>query len=239
MVYWNPIQAASLQAMVERIPLREGMHILDIGCGRARLLLDLVEASGGVGVGVDPHEQAIRGAHQEAMRRGLDARVDLTLAPFDAAVHAKEPYDLVLALGSSHAIGGFPDAWSTLQDIIAPGGHLLLGEGYWRQTPPESYLEFLGCAADDMHTFEETANAEQASGFTPVARRAATQEEWDAYEDTYARNLFGFVEDHPDDPDAESIFTRINAWRDAYLKWGRATLGFGLFLLERKKPPSP
>ena len=42
----------------------------------------------------------------------------------------------------------------------------------------------------------------------------------------YARN-------NPDDPDCPAMVTRIRRWRDAYLRWGRDTLGFGLYLFQK------
>lgn len=231
--YWNPIDGKALDEVLARIPLTASSRILDIGCGRGRLLLDLLERTGARGVGIDVHEKAIRSAFQEATARGLADRVDFTLAAFDPAVHAEEPFDLVMCLGSSHALGGFPDAWQTLQTITAAHGFLLLGEGYWKQPPPAPYLAFLGCEEGDLQPHEATAELGTAHGFVPECARETTLAEWDAYEDTYAGNLFTFVEEHPDDPEADAIFTRINSWRDAFLRWGRETLGFGLYLLRK------
>jgi SAM-dependent methyltransferase len=235
--YWNPIDGRALDEVIARIPLTASSRILDIGCGRGRLLLDILQRTGASGVGVDMHELAIRSAAQEANARGIADRVDFTLAAFDPEVHAAEPFDLVVCIGSSHALGGFPDAWPTFQSIIAADGFLLLGEGYWKQPPPAPYLEFLGGSESDLHTYQATSALGTPFGFHPVFQRETTQAEWDAYEDTYAGNLFAFVENHPEDPDAQAIFTRINSWRDAFLRWGRATLGFGLYL-QQKKPPS-
>jgi hypothetical protein len=38
---------------------------------------------------------------------------------------------------------------------------------------------------------------------------------------------------HPDDPDRDAMLKRIRNWRDAYLRWGRSTLGFGLYLFQK------
>ena len=38
------------------------------------------------------------------------------------------------------------------------------------------------------------------------------------------------VRANPHDPDAQAMLERIRPWREAYLRWGRDTLGFGLYL---------
>ncbi len=34
-----------------------------------------------------------------------------------------------------------------------------------------------------------------------------------------------------DDPDAGAMAARIHGWHEAYLRWGRDTLGFGFYVL--------
>ena len=58
-------------------------------------------------------------------------------------------FDLVICIASSHALGGFPDAFVALHDLVEPGGQVLLGEGYWRRPPTEEYLDALGGATAD------------------------------------------------------------------------------------------
>jgi len=47
-------------------------------------------------------------------------------------------------------------------------------------------------------------------------------------------NVERYVLDHPDDPDAAAMRKRIRTWRDGYLRWGRTTMGFALYL--HRKP---
>ena len=61
----------------------------------------------------------------------------------------------------------------------------------------------------------------------------ASDDDWDEYEWRYSRSVETFVAENPDDPDAEEMLRKIRTWRDVYLRWGRDTLGFGLYLLMR------
>ena len=65
----------------------------------------------------------------------------------------------------------------------------------------------------------------------------STLEEWDEYEWRYSRSIEQYLVEHPDDPDAEAMRTRIRAWRKLYLTGGRHYLGFGLYLF-RTPPPA-
>lgn len=76
--------------------------------------------------------------------------------------------------------------------------------------------------------------AGMSEGFDLVNSSECTPEEWDAYESQYARNVEEYVSANEHDPDADAMLQRIRPWRDAYLRWGRDTLGFGLYLFRLK-----
>jgi len=39
--------------------------------------------------------------------------------------------------------------------------------------------------------------------------------------------------EHPDDPEADAFRQRSEQWYDHYLRWGRETMGFASYLLQR------
>lgn len=230
---WNPIAETALAEVLESLPLHPQSRVLDIGCGKGSLLLDLVQSFGCTGVGVDPHPEGIAAARAAAKDCGLTERVTWVEENFDAKARAPEPFDLVLCLGASQAIGTLEQAIPQLRDLLQPNGLLLLADGYWQSKPTADYLNFLGCSESELHTFDALQEHLVASGFDVLRARETSIAEWDQYEGTYADNLFQFLEQNPEDPDATYIRDRITAWRDAYLTLGRGVLGFGLFLLRR------
>jgi hypothetical protein len=84
--------------------------------------------------------------------------------------------------------------------------------------------------ADDQLTHQATQAAGAAEGFALVMCSECSPAEWDAYEDEYAQNVEDYVSANANDPEAHAMLQRIGAWRDAYFRWGRETLGFGLYL---------
>jgi hypothetical protein len=47
------------------------------------------------------------------------------------------------------------------------------------------------------------------------------------------RNIELYAGKHSEDPDVPELLKRIRAWRDTYVRWGRDTLGFGLYLFQK------
>jgi hypothetical protein len=92
------------------------------------------------------------------------------------------------------------------------------------------YLAFLGMTSEEHSTHGGNQAAGVEEGFELVNGSECSPEEWDAYEDRYARNVEDFVLANERDPDATAMLQRIRPWREAYLRWGRDTLGFGLCL---------
>ncbi|MGB0952711.1 MAG: SAM-dependent methyltransferase [Planctomycetota bacterium] len=234
MSLWNPLEEAVLAETLEALPLTSDSRVLDIGCGKGRLLLDILQRFGGSGVGVDPHPEAIAAALVDAEERGLTQQVQFLQENFEAERHAAAPFDLTLCLGASQALGTLEEAIPQLHHLLAPQGLLLLADGYWQSTPSADYLSFLGCSESELHTFDALQAHLQAQGFDVLRAHETSVDAWDRYEDAYADNLFQFLEQHPDDPDATYFRERITAWRDAYRNLGRGVLGFGLFLLRRR-----
>jgi len=225
--YWNPISRQGLEQALSHLELHSDSLILDVGCGRARVLLDLIEQNGAQGIGVDPHSGAMDHANAEALHRGLGERAELKQQDFTREEFQEQKFDLILCIGSSHAVGTSSEAIEAFAGLLKTGGHLLLGEGYWKQTPPQDYLDFLGCKEEELLPHQATGKLGIVHNLSCISDRETTQEEWDAYEGTYAANLFAFVEANPEDPEASSCYERIHAWHQSFLKHGRDALGFG------------
>jgi hypothetical protein len=81
---------------------------------------------------------------------------------------------------------------------------------------------------------QETVEAGVALGLVPRFAITSTDEEWDAYEGLYAASVEAFAVEQPDDPELGEMLEQIRSWQEAYRKWGRDTLGFGLYVFGRK-----
>lgn len=238
--FFSPVSEARMDAVIDSLDLRPGDSVLDVGCGRAELLLRIIERTGARGVGVDSGARSIAQAREGAARRVPPGAVEFHERPFDADDFEAASSDAVLCIGSTHAVAPFGDALRGLQGLARPGGRVVCGHGFWSREPDPEYLRFLGGEGPDP-LVPEARNREviAAAGLETLHAWISTQEEWDTYEDTYSANIERYVADHPDDPDSEAMLARIRPWREAYLKWGRGTMGFAVYVLRRPAEDSP
>ena len=87
---------------------------------------------------------------------------------------------------------------------------------------------------------ESTSNASAAS-LNPASSASsgsvtASVDEWDEYEWKYCRSVERYARERPEDADVPQMLERIRRWRDAYLRFGRDTLGFAIYLFYRPGP---
>jgi cyclopropane fatty-acyl-phospholipid synthase-like methyltransferase len=229
--FWNPVGGAVIEDWIAALALTPESRILDVGCGRAELLLRVVERYGCAGVGVDGSSMAIDLGRQELAHRLPQANCELRCAPFTASEFAPDSLDLACCVGSSHAIGNYPQTLEVLSRLVKPGGLILVGEGYWQREPAPEYLGFLQSSRDELLSHQGNIELATSKSLQLLRAYQSTPTDWARYEDGYAANLYTFLAANPDDPDADAIRERIDSWRNAYQRWGRDTLGFGLYLL--------
>jgi SAM-dependent methyltransferase len=230
MAFWNPVGEALLDDWIAALPLDAGSRVLDVGCGRGELLVRLIERHACSGVGVDNSSVVIALGREQLARRLPAAACDLRCVAFDPDDFAPHSLDLACCVGSTHAVGSYTDALETLFELVKPGGLLLLGEGYWRKAPDPGYLAFLQSSREELSSHAGNIELAEDLGLETVRACETPEADWARYEDGYAANIYEYLTDHPDDPDAVTMRQRIDAWRNAYLRWGRDTLGFGLYL---------
>ena len=238
--YLSPLSAEKATRLIDGLELRDGAEVLDIGCGRAGFLLDLVERCAVSGVGVDRNGAFIAAARAEASRRNLEPRVRFVDQALADVVGDAATFDAIVCMGSSQAVGTFADALRWAHARLAPGGVALFADGFWRRRPDPGYLEALGGATEDeLGTHAGNVRLAREAGFVVLSTACASDDEWDAYEGRYCAAVERYVEANPLDPDTPAMAARIRAWHEAYVTWGRDTLGFGFYTLLKPASREP
>jgi SAM-dependent methyltransferase len=230
----NPLDLARLHEALGHAPPRPGQAAIDIGCGTGELLLSLAEHRGVRGTGVDSSAPAIERAVAAAEVRGLADRVRFVTADATTFDPGGTAFELAACVGSTHALGGLAPTVARLHALLAPGGHALIGDGYWRRPPDPEYLAALGATADELPDWAGLLRAAAAPGLRAIWSAVATDEDWDRYEWTLIANGERWAAEHPDDPDAADVLAWVDRSRERLLApGGRDTIGFAVVLLRR------
>jgi len=127
-------------------------------------------------------------------------------------------------------------ALGSLSRITKPGGVILIGDGYWRTDPEPSYLEAAGLQKEELRSHTENIESGEKIGLECIYNARASSEEWDHFEGAFWMAAERELVLHPNDPETTRTAQKRRTWKRAYLEWGRATMGFALYLF--LKPPT-
>lgn len=222
-----PLDDDSVRRLLEHGVPHDGARALDLGCGGGEWLLRALSGYPGLRAeGVDISEGSLEHAREAARVRGVQER--LVLHHEDAAgFPASHAFDLVISVGATHAFGGLPATLAAARRHLAPGGRVLVGDGFWTREPSPGAVEMLGELSDLPTTMDRVV----ADGWTPVHGHISTRQELDAYEWAWTGSLASWALDHPDDPDSSQALTTATTHRADWLRTYRDVLGFVCLVL--------
>ena len=227
----NPMVVDKFEQLVDLLRLESGAQILEIALGKGEFIVQLVERYGVGGVGVDLSPYCIADARRKVEQRVPHA--DLSFIEMDGADY--EPaegvsYDLAACIGASWIFGGHQGTLEQLKRVTKLGGWVVTGEPYWRTKPAGEYLEAIGASQATYGTHYENGAIGEALGLTLAYTLVSNEDDWDKYEGLQWYASDKWASSHPDDPDLGEVLARVQESREAYLKWGRDTLGWAIYL---------
>ena len=223
----NPTSEEKLVLLGQRLGLSPEARILDIASGRGGPAVLLARTFGcsvqGIEVSPDFHAVAI----ERAAEAGLSDRVRFVLADASSVEHEPESYDAALCLGASFVYGSLADTVEALAPAVRPGGHVVVGEPYWRRLPlPADYED----RNDPWTTLDGTVTIFETSGMSVVSVIASSEDDWDRYETLHWQAVERWLAENQDDPDAAEIRARHERAKRVYLRHGRDVLGWAVFV---------
>jgi SAM-dependent methyltransferase len=220
----NPTSPEKIRLLGERLRLGPESRVLDLACGKAGPALLLASAFGCRVLGVERAPEFAAAARERVEASGLAGRIEIVEG--DAAAFPLEAgaWDAALCLGASFVWHGLEGTLAALAPAVRSGGHVVVGEPYWRAWPLPEGIDDAGYLP-----LRSTVARFEAAGLPLVTLIASSEDEWDTYESLHWRSLEGWLAANPDDPDAVTIRARHEAQRDEYLRHQRALLGWAIF----------
>ncbi len=230
----NPTSIEKLDEMLSLLDLKPGARVVDIACGKAELLVRLAERFGIEGVGVDISPFFIPQAEKKRQERVPDADLEFILQ--DGAEYqpdAPESFDLAVCLGASWIFDGHRGTLQGLKKLTKPGGLVLVGEPYWITEPTEEYLAAEDITRDEFSDHYGNIVIGEEEGLTTLYSRVSDPDDWDRYEGLQWHASAEYARSNPTDPDVAELIERVAGFRESYLRWGRNTLGWAIYLFRK------
>jgi SAM-dependent methyltransferase len=225
----NPTSPAKIKLLGERMRLRRDTRVLDAACGTAGPAVLLASEFGCTIVGVERAPEFV----EAARRRVAEARVEelVEIVEGDAAAYPLEPetFDAALCLGASFVWHDLDGTLAALAPAVRKGGHVVVGEPYWRTWPLPEGVDDLGYLP-----LSQTVARVEAAGLALVTLIASSEDDWDTYESLHWRALEEWLAANPDDPDAATTRERHERNRDVYLDHERALFGWAMFVARKR-----
>ncbi len=236
-VFCNPMSTAKIDRLIELLRLDPGARVLDIGSGKGEFLIRLVEAYcvSGVGVDISPHfiAAAIAKMSERVPTRKLEF-IEMDAAKYQP--EREESFQLAACLGASWIFDGHRGTLEFLNRMVAPGGWVVAGEPYWIREPTEEYLELSGDRRESFGTHDANVAVGEAMGLRLSYTLVSSEDDWDEYEGLQWYAAEDYARRHPDDFDVPEIIARLAGQKTTYLKCGRSTLGWAIYVF--RKPGS-
>jgi SAM-dependent methyltransferase len=235
-IFNNPIGSEKADRLVRMLPVRAGSSALDAGCGNGEFLLRVVAHHQIDGVGVDQSPRCIGTSRDNAAARGLASRCRFHAGDVKDFIVEPGAFDLGICVGSTHAFGegerAYPETIERLSEWVRPGGYVLIGEGYWKQPPAADYLKLIGDPPGIYRDHAGNIAFAEDRGLIATYATVSSDDEWDDFEWSYYMQVRREAEANADAEDRAARLARARQWRDGYLRWGRATLGFGMYVFQ-------
>lgn len=238
--FMSPLGAPRAEGLVAFMSEHGRGTIVDIGCGWAALLIELLRANKDVeGVGLDLDSGHFDFAERVAVAHAVSARLKLVAG--DARAHMPARVNGAICVGATQVWGQQSDtpsaldyaaALTALRALLQPGEPLVYGEGIWRSPPTAAAIKPLSGRVDEFLSLPDLISLASEHGFAVVRAQEATLDEWDEFESGYMAKFATWLAAHPPThPDAEEVRSRMRRQQEAYFRGYRGVLGMAYLSL--------
>jgi len=148
---WNP------RRHLKKIPIKEGMAVVDYGCGPGRYTLPIARLVGlkGKVFTVDIQPLAIKMIEEKAVRESLTNMEAILVDSYDTGIQGSS-IDLVILLDTLHMIGDCGALFREFRRLLKQDGLIFMDPGHMRLSRAKEIVESTGlftiveCRGHDM-----------------------------------------------------------------------------------------
>jgi SAM-dependent methyltransferase len=231
----NPLTDAKLAALGGALHLAPGTRVLDLASGSGEMLCTWARDHGITGTGVDISTVFTEQARARAVELGVGEQIEFVHGEASGYV-AAQPVDLAACVGATWIGNGVAGTTELLGRSLRPGGTMLIGEPYWRRTPPDEKTA-KACHASGIADFSllpDLIEQFQGLGYDVVEMMLADQDSWDRYAAAQWLNMRRWLDRNPDDELASEVREALTSEPARYASSTREYLGWGVFALMKR-----
>ncbi|HEY4166618.1 MAG TPA: class I SAM-dependent methyltransferase, partial [Reyranella sp.] len=217
----NPVTDRKLRLLDDYCDIRDGLRVLDVGCGKAWVLRQWAERFTIDGTGLETNRKFIDFARRKPPAKG---KLSFVEGPADRFEAKPASYDVVMCLGAAFTLGGFVQAVDWMAAATKPGGALVIGDVTLRHRPEVYYHQHLPLDA------VESLGVVQRHGADVSAMISASEADYERFVSHHRHSTLRWSRDNPDHPDRDDVLDKSNAdWTD-YLRTIRPLMGWTIFV---------
>jgi cyclopropane-fatty-acyl-phospholipid synthase len=211
-------QEAKLELVCEKLGLREGERVLDIGCGWGSFAIHAARSRGVRVLGITLSEPQARGARRRVADAGLDDRVEIRVADYREL--DEQPFDAVVSIGMVEHVGVSQiDLYArTIARALRPGGRVLNhGIARLRHGDPEAG------PFSERYVFPDAAPLHLSRVLLALERAGLATDHVEGFAEDYATTLTHWLtrfDDRLDEAVRLAGPERVRVWR-LYLRAAR------------------
>ncbi|HHY48880.1 MAG TPA: class I SAM-dependent methyltransferase [Alphaproteobacteria bacterium] len=222
----NPITDRKLRLLDDYCDVRDGLRVLDIGCGKAWVMRQWAERFAIEGIGLELNSRFIEAARQLALKRGIADK--LTFVHGKALDYKPDPgsFDIVMCLGATFALGGFVEALEWMAAAAKPGGSIVVGDITLKHRPLVKHGPL-------PHDANETMAIIERHGGEVSATISASEADFERYASHHRHATLIWARQNPDHPDTPEILAKSRADWLYYQQTIRPHLGWTIFVARR------
>jgi SAM-dependent methyltransferase len=217
----NPVTDRKLRLLDDYCDVRDGLRVLDVGCGKAWVMRQWADRYDINGTGIDINRRFLDFARNRQPRRGKISYVEGTAESFVA-----EPgsYDVVLCLGACFALGGFVQAVEWMLAAAKPGGAVVVGDLSLKHRPVVNTHQHL--PLDPV----ELASVVQRHGAVVSAMISASDADFERYTSHHRHATMRWARQHPNHLEHDAVVQKSDADWGYYLRTIRPHLGWTILV---------
>lgn len=231
----NPFTDVQLMQLGQVCRLSSGQLILDLACGKGELLCRWADRFAVGGLGIDISEVFLSAARQRAVELGVEHRVSFEHGDAGKTELEKNAFDVVSCIGATWIGDGVAGTLRLMRPALRGRGLLLIGEPFWLSAPPPEAYAALQVRPDEFTSLLGTCDRLAEGGADLVEMVLADETSWDRYVAAQWWTIDQWLNNaNPDPNEAAEMRRMANQARRSHLEFGRAYLGWGVFVCRPK-----